>query len=279
MQENTSILLSHSVKKLCSITTEAPTVAIILGSGLKAFADSLQNTTRLSYDQIPHFPNGQVSGHDGALIYGTLPDSEMTVVALSGRAHLYEGFSVDEVVHAIRSLIRWGVKRLIITNAAGAISPSMKPSELMLISDHINLTGQNPLVGPHLPEFGERFPDMSKAYNPKLSEIIKASASELNISLHNGIYAGFLGPSYETPAEVQMAKNAGAHAVGMSTVCEVIAGHQMGLEICGISCITNLAAGISETPLHHDEVKAAAEKGRERFLALLQLAIPRIANL
>lgn len=274
MKENTPILVKQSVKSLSRLCEKPPRIAIVLGSGLSAFGDSLRQPTKVPYSDILHFPTGQVSGHSGSLIIGTLPDHDIDVLVLSGRAHLYEGFSVDEVVHPIRCIRSWGVERLIITNAAGSIDPKMQPSELMQITDHINLTGSNPLVGPHHPEFGVRFPDMSAAYSPEMGALLQQSASQNQITLHQGIYAGFLGPSYETPAEVQMAKNAGAHSVGMSTVCEVIAGHQQGLEICGISCITNLAAGVSETPLHHDEVKEAAAQGRDRFLALLNTFIP-----
>lgn len=277
MKENTPAQIEASLASLQSITKSPPKIAIVLGSGLSAFGDSLDNQVRQPYQNIPHFPFGRVSGHSGCLILGQLPNTDIDILVLSGRAHLYEGFSVDEVVHPIRTIRRWGVEKLIITNAAGSIRKKMQPSELMHISDHINLTGQNPLVGPHLSEFGERFPDMSTAYDPDLGAILQSTARELDITLHQGIYAGFLGPSYETPAEVQMAKHIGAHAVGMSTVCEVIAGNQMGLQICGISCITNLAAGISDTPLHHDEVKWAAEQGRERFLTLLNAFIPKLA--
>lgn len=277
MQDNTPILIEQTLKGLRQLAKTPPQIAIVLGSGLSAFGDSLNNQVRQPYANIPHFPSGRVSGHSGCLIIGQLPGHGIDVLVLSGRAHLYEGFSVDEVVHPIRAIRRWGVEKLIITNAAGSIRRKMQPSELMHISDHINLTGHNPLVGPHHSDFGERFPDMSTAYNPDMGALLQTTARELDIILHNGIYAGFLGPSYETPAEVQMAKHIGAHAVGMSTVCEVIAGHQLGLQICGISCITNLAAGISETPLHHDEVKWAAEQGRERFLTLLNAFIPKLS--
>ena len=278
MQDNTPRLLEESINSLRQIAKVPPKIAIVLGSGLSAFGDSLKNPIRQPYSEIPHFPSGRVSGHSGCMILGQLPGHDIDVLVLSGRAHLYEGFHVDEVVHPIRAIRQWGVEKLIITNAAGSIRRKMQPSELMHISDHINFTGQNPLIGPHHPDYGERFPDMSAAYNPDMGALLQTTARELGIILHQGIYAGFLGPSYETPAEVQMAKNMGAHAVGMSTVCEVIAGHQLGLDICGISCITNLASGISETPLHHDEVKWAAEQGRERFLTLLNAFIPKLSS-
>ena len=257
---------------LKSVATPPP-VAVILGSGLGAFADILESPVVIPYGQIPHFPDVHVVGHSGQLVIGTLPGSETRVAALAGRVHLYEGHAVSKVVHPIRTLAHWGVKSVILTNAAGGINPAFQVGDLMLISDHINLSGTNPLLGPNDDRLGTRFPDMSTAYNPEFGNRISAWAEADGIQLQKGVYCGLLGPSYETPAEIRMLRNMGGDAVGMSTVCEVIAANHAGLTVAGFSCITNLAAGLGDEPLNHQEVKASADEARDRFIRLLSRSI------
>ena len=248
---------------------KAPSVGVILGSGLGAFASTLEDPTVIPYGDIPHFPDVHVVGHSGQLVIGTLPGSQTRVAALAGRVHLYEGHAVSKVVHPIRSLAKWGVKGAILTNAAGGINPSFNVGDLMLITDHLNLSGTNPLLGLNDARLGTRFPDMSTAYNPIFAERISTWANAAGIKLQKGVYCGLLGPSYETPAEIKMLRAMGGDAVGMSTVCEVIAANHAGMNVAGFSCITNLAAGMGDEPLNHQEVKASADEARERFIRLL----------
>lgn len=252
---------------------KAPKAAIILGSGLGALADRLEDATAFPYTEIPHFPQPKVSGHAGQLVVGRLPGHDGVVAALAGRVHLYEGHPVSDVVHAVRTLRLWGVEKLLITNAAGGVDPSFEPGDLMLITDHINLSGHNPLQGAHDARLGERFPDMTHAYDPALRTVLREAAQAEGITLREGVYFGVPGPSYETPAEIRMVRTCGGNAVGMSTVCEVIAGHHTGLRVCGVSCITNMAAGMTDETLHHDDVKAVATKARARFLGLVTRAL------
>ena len=252
---------------------DPPTVAVILGSGLGAFADTLKNRTVLKYGDIPHFPDVHVVGHSGQLVVGTLPNSNVRVAALAGRVHLYEGHPVSSVVHPIRSLAMWGVKGVILTNAAGGINADFAVGDLMLINDHINLSGTNPLLGYNDDRIGTRFPDMSTAYHPAFNARIAKWAATHNFSLKAGVYCGLLGPSYETPAEIRMLQAMGGDAVGMSTVCEVIAANHAGLSVAGFSCITNLASGLGTEPLDHAEVKASADDARGRFIQLLSQSI------
>ncbi len=255
----------------------APPVAVVLGSGLGAFADSLRQSRQIPYETLPHFPNVSVSGHTGQLVLGGL-DAGVKVAALAGRVHLYEGHPTAHVVHAVRALASWGVRAIVITNAAGGINPAHNAGDLMIISDHLNMTGTNPLIG-HNPEgAGQRFPDMSAAYDPRLREILRATGTKLGLELQEGVYAGLMGPSYETPAEIRMLRTLGADAVGMSTVCEVIAARHAGVRVCGISCITNLAAGLGNAELHHDEVKETAAKVRDDFVSLLREGLQGIAD-
>lgn len=242
-------------------------VGVILGSGLGSFTDNLSDKKSLSYQDIPHFSKTTVVGHAGELVQGKIQDR--TVLAMRGRFHLYEGHPVSNVVLPIRVLIQLGCKKIIITNAAGGINDDFHPADLVLISDHINFMGQNPLSGPNLEELGPRFPDMSEAYSPKLRQIAKACAEKLGISVKEGVYAGWLGPSYETPAEIRMLKTIGADLVGMSTVPETIAAQHAGAEVLGISCVTNYAAGISEEKLSHADVKEVADKVKDRFGSLV----------
>ena len=252
---------------------EAPSVAVILGSGLGAFADTLKDRTVLEYGKIPHFPEVHVVGHSGKLVVGTLPDSTVRVAALAGRVHLYEGHPVSSVVHPIRTLAMWGVKGVVLTNAAGGINPDFMVGDLMLINDHINLSGTNPLLGYNDGRIGTRFPDMSTAYHPEFNDQMRQWASSQDFNLKEGVYCGLLGPSYETPAEIRMLQAIGGDAVGMSTVCEVIAANHAGLSVAGFSCITNLASGLGTEPLDHAEVKASADEARDRFIELLGQSI------
>ncbi len=242
-------------------------VAIVLGSGLGPYADSLHNPVVVPYAEIPHMPRSSVSGHEGNLVIGE--QGTKRVGAMQGRFHLYEGYSPAEVAFGVRLLGRLGAKTLIVTNAAGGVSPELAPGDLMAITDHINRTGQSSLAGPHEPSLGPRFVDMSAAYEPRLIELAKKVARRQGFSLKQGVYACSLGPEYETPAEIRMLAALGVDAVGMSTVHEVVAVRQMGLQVLGISCITNPAAGLSQEPLSHEDVKRVAERSRERFQALL----------
>ena len=249
-------------------------LGIILGSGLGAFADSFQNRIVIPFGDLPHFPSSTVPGHAGNMIIG---DAEgVPTVALQGRAHLYEGYSGAQVAFPTRILGALGIRRLIVTNAAGGINISFSPGDLMLITDHINLMGTNPLIGPNVDELGHRFADMSEAYDSGMREIALKVAREKGIVLHEGIYVGLSGPSYETPAEIRMCRALGADAVGMSTVPEVIIANHMGMRVLGISCITNMAAGILPRKLTHGEVTETAERAAGKFQSLLRGVIPRL---
>jgi purine-nucleoside phosphorylase len=245
----------------------APRIALVLGSGLGAFADTLSDTLRVPYATLEGMPSPAVAGHAGNFVFGTIAGRE--VVAMQGRVHMYEGHSAELVVMGVRLMIGLGADRLIITNAAGGIRAGSKPGLLMLIEDHLNLTGHNCLVGPNDDTLGTRFPDLSDAYDPALIELAGGVAKRLGVEVSRGVYAGLLGPNYETPAEVRMLATLGAHAVGMSTVQEVIAARHMGARVLGISCITNLAAGISPHKLSHLEVEATARATRDEFQRLL----------
>ena len=258
---------------------EAPRVAIVLGSGLGAFAEQLVNPTVISYQDIEGFPSVGVVGHAGQLVVGRIGQDGPQVAALSGRVHLYEGHDPNVIVHPTRTLGRWGIQSIVFTNAAGAIDPGLSPGNLMLITDHINLTGMSPLTGHNDPRLGTRFPDMSQAYDADACQAFRDAAISQSVSLKAGVYAGLKGPSYETPAEIRMLGVIGAHAVGMSTVCEVIAARHMGVRVAGISCITNYAAGLSEDTLNHAEVKETADQARGDFVALLNDGLVRLDSL
>jgi purine-nucleoside phosphorylase len=268
----------EAAESLLTISS-APTAAVVLGSGLGAFAEQLVDPITVSYADVPGFPGVGVVGHAGRLVIGNIGDDGPRVVAMSGRAHLYEGHSASVVVHPVRSLRLWGVESIVFTNAAGSIHPDFSPGELMLITDHINLTALNPLTGPNDDRFGTRFPDMSDAYDPVYCDVFRQSAQARSIQLREGVYAGLKGPSYETPAEIRMLGRIGADAVGMSTVCEVIAAHHAGMRVAGISCLTNYAAGLSSAPLAHSEVKETADMARAVFIDLLNQGLTRIADL
>jgi purine-nucleoside phosphorylase len=251
---------------------ESP-IAIVLGSGLGAFADALRDVRALPFAQLPGFPPATVAGHKGRLVYGRL--DETPVLALQGRLHGYEGHDAATVAFPARVLGVLGARALVVTNAAGGCNPSFAPGDLMRITDHINMTGRNPLIGPNEEKLGPRFPDLSRAYDARLAHALEESGRATNQALRAGVYMQFNGPSYESPAEVRMARTLGADAVGMSTVPEVIAAAHMGLPVCGISCITNLAAGIAQHALTHEEVMEVARAVEGKFIELLRAFVPR----
>ena len=253
-----------------------PKIGLVLGSGLGAFADSLDDAIRIPYTDIPSFPQSTAIGHAGRLVVGKADD--VAVAAMQGRVHLYEGYSAQQVAFPIRVFARMGIKAVILTNAAGGINLGYSQGALVLIRDHINLQGTNPLVGPNDDRFGVRFPDMTHAYCREYRKTAREEASKLGITLHDGIYAALLGPSYETPAEIEYLRRIGADLVGMSTVAEVIAARHMGLNVLAISCVTNMAAGILDQPLSHAEVMETAERVKSKFEALLKAVLPRIAE-
>jgi len=252
-------------------TAYRPTIGMILGSGLGDFADTLEDAVRIPYCEIPNFPVPTAPGHAGALVFGKKMGKE--VVALQGRIHFYEGLSQQKITLPVRVLAALGVKQLVLTNAAGGVNTTFDPGTLMLISDHINFSGANPLVGPNLDDFGPRFPDVTDLYCTALRSRIKAAAARADIKLQEGVYMMFSGPNYETPAEVRMAKIVGADAVGMSTVPEALVASHCGMEVVGISCITNIAAGLSDQKLDHSEVLEIAEKVHDTFQKLLDVVL------
>jgi purine-nucleoside phosphorylase len=253
---------------------ELPDIAIVLGSGLGDFADSLDGAVTMPYGELPHWPASRVIGHPGKLVVGKARGR--TIAALAGRCHLYEGHDAGRVAFAVRALGLLGVKTLILTNAAGGVNTSFAQGALMVIDDHLNLTGQNPLVGENDDRFGARFPDMTEVYSSRLRGIADRAGQAIGVTLPHGIYAALLGPSYETPAEIRYLRTIGADAVGMSTVPEAIVARQMKLDVLGISCITNMAAGVLPQPLDHAEVMATAARVRGQFIALLEGIIGRL---
>lgn len=254
----------------------APKVALVLGSGLGSFANRLADKVVVPYSAITGMPVSKIVGHAGNLVLGT--SGGLPVAAMQGRVHLYEGHGAADVVFGVRLMRALGADTLLITNAAGGCGDGLVAGDLMLITDHLNLTGRHCLEGPNEEAFGTRFPDMSQAYDPELGAIADSVARANGFELARGIYAGLLGPSYETPAEVRMMRTLGADAVGMSTVLEVIAARHMGMRVLGISCITNLAAGISPTHLSHDEVTETADRVRGRFEGLVRGVLERLVE-
>jgi len=248
--------------------TVEPKVGVVLGSGLGAFADTLEGGVRIPYRELPHMPASAVPGHAGSLCFGKV--AGVSVVCMQGRLHLYEGYPIDRVVHGVRTMARLGVERVLLTNAAGGLDPAWAAGDLMVVTDHLNLTGISPLAGPNDDALGPRFPDMTRAYDPELGAMLHAAAREAGVALRDGVYAGVLGPQYETPAEIRMLRMLGAHAVGMSTVHEVIALRHMGVRVAALSCITNLAAGLAPRLLDHAEVEATAASRRFALSALLR---------
>ena len=251
-----------------------PDVAVVLGSGLGDFASHLGDPLDIGYGEIPHWPAARVIGHAGRLVVGRVGGRR--VAALSGRAHFYEGHDMATVTFATRAMALLGVKVLVLTNAAGGINTGFSQGALMLIDDHINLIGTNPLIGPHDERFGQRFPDMTEVYSRRLRALADEVARRRGIGLEHGVYAALHGPSYETPAEIRFFRTIGADAVGMSTVPEAIAARHMGMEVMGVSCITNMAAGVLPTPLDHRGVMETAHRVRGQFIALLEGVIGRL---
>ena len=261
-------LLDQAVEAVRAQRPKPPLVGVVLGSGLGAFGDTLEDRTQIPYADIPKMPMSRVVGHAGVLSLGLVDQVE--VACMQGRVHLYEGHESERVVFGVRLLARLGCKAVLLTNAAGGIHPSLKPGNLMLLIDHINLTGRNPLVGPNVDTLGPRFPDMTEAYDRGLCSLARKAARLEGLTLHEGVYLANLGPTYETPAEIRMARALGADAVGMSTVPEVIALRHMGVRTAAISCITNFAAGIAPTPLDHREVEEVANRTRNDFVRILR---------
>ncbi|MGD6795325.1 purine-nucleoside phosphorylase [Metabacillus indicus] len=251
-----------------------PEIGLILGSGLGVLADEIENPVKIPYEDIPNFPVSTVEGHAGQLVFGTLKGAN--VAAMQGRFHFYEGYDMKKVTFPVRVLKEMGVKTIIVTNAAGGVNESFEPGDLMIISDHINNMGTSPLIGPNDSDLGVRFPDMSQAYSRDLRTLAKNAASELGIKVQEGVYVGNTGPAYETPAEVRLARVLGGDAVGMSTVPEVIVANHAGMNVLGISCISNMAAGILDQPLSHDEVMETTEMVKTNFLNLVKKIVEDI---
>ena len=252
----------------------APRVAVILGSGLGAFANELIDAAAIPYDEIPGFARATVEGHAGRLVVGLA--GAVPIAAMQGRFHFYEGYSLADVTFPIRVLKLLGVRTLILTNAAGSLNTEFTPGSLMVISDHINLMGANPLIGPNEDRFGPRFPDLTAVYDPDLQNLVIQEATAMGIDMRRGVYAALSGPSYETPAEIHMVRTLGADAVGMSTVPEAIVARHMEMRLIGISCITNLAAGVSNRPIDHSQVMEIGDRVRDEFTDLLRKVIAKL---
>ncbi len=265
----------HAAQMIRSRITLEPSVAIVLGSGLGAFADDLSEANSISYSEIPGFGQATVEGHAGRLVVGKA--GEVPIAAMQGRFHFYEGYSLEEVTFPIRVLKLLGVRTLILTNAAGSLNTEFTPGSLMIISDHINLLGANPLTGPNDERFGPRFPDLTTTYAPELQNTVIEEAKAMDLDMRRGVYAALTGPSYETPAEIHMVRTLGGDAVGMSTVPEAIVARHMDMQVIGISCITNLAAGVSDRPVDHSQVISMGERVREQFTELLRRVVARLA--
>ena len=277
-EPSSSLLYDRAEKAARVIRARAnlkPSVAVVLGSGLGAFADELTDATSIAYQDIPGFARTTVEGHAGALVIGKA--SGVALAAMQGRFHSYEGYSLEEVTFPIRVLKLLGTETLVLTNAAGALNVEFVPGSLMVISDHINLLGANPLTGPNDDRFGPRFPDLTSVYAPELQSVVIDEAGGMDLQMRRGVYAALSGPSYETPAEIHMVRTLGADAVGMSTVPEAIVARHMNMSVVGISCITNLAAGVSSRPIDHSQVMAIGEGVREQFTELLRRVIKRLA--
>jgi purine-nucleoside phosphorylase len=264
---------SHSVLQRTSLR---PRIGLVLGSGLGGFADSLTDAARIPFAEIPAFPRSTAIGHAGQMVIGKA--GAVPVAVMQGRVHLYEGYSAQQVAFPTRVFGRMGIRAVILTNAAGGINLNYQQGALVLIRDHINLQGTNPLAGPNDDRFGVRFPDMTHAYSKQYRAIAREEAAKLGMTLHEGVYAALLGPSYETPAEISYLRIIGADLVGMSTAFEVIAARHMGIKVLAISCVTNMAAGIVDQPLSHQEVMETGERVKTSFEALLRAVLPRMAQ-
>src|SRR5829696_4814396 len=266
----------HATRVIRARIDVDPRIALVLGSGLGGFADEFDEALGIPYEEIPGFVRSTAQGHAGRLVVGKVDN--VPVVAMQGRVHYYEGYSFEEVTFPIRTFKLLGIKTLILTNAAGGINVQLTQGALMVISDHVNLMGDNPLRGPNDERFGPRFPDMSAVYSPELQELVVDEAKAIGVEVRRGIYGALSGPSYETPAEIHLLRNLGADAVGMSTVPEAIVARHMGLEVLGISCITNMAAGISDEPINHEEVMATGDRVRGTFTELLRRVVRGISK-
>ena len=264
-----------AAKFVLARTKLRPRIGLVLGSGLGAFADEFRQATRIEYKKIPHFPVSTAIGHAGKLVVGKVGD--VAVAAMQGRVHFYEGYAMKDVAFPIRVLARMGVRAVILTNAAGGINTGFSQGALVVIKDHINLHASNPCTGPNDENFGPRFFDMTTAYDKQYRAVALAEARKLGMVVHEGVYSILNGPSYETPAEIRAMRTLGADLAGMSTVPEVIAARHMGVKVLGISCVTNMAAGVLDTPINHEEVLETGERVKSQFVALLRAVIPNIA--
>lgn len=266
----------HAARTVRARLTTEPRIAIVLGSGLGGFADDFEDAVRIPYEEIPGFPRSTAEGHIGRLVAGNVDG--VPVLAMQGRVHYYEGYSLEEVTFPVRTFKLLGIKTLVLTNASGGINVQLTQGGLMVITDHLNLMGDNPLRGPNDERFGPRFPDMSAVYSPALQELVVEEAKAIGVEVRRGIYGGLSGPSYETPAEIHLLRTLGADAVGMSTVPEAIVARHMDMEVLGISCITNMAAGIGDEPINHAEVMATGDRVRGTFTQLLRRVVNRISS-
>jgi len=267
-------LAEDAAQSILHQTPLRPQIGLVLGTGLGSFADSLTDSTRIPFSEIPAFPCSTAIGHAGQMVIGK--SGAVPVAVMQGRVHLYEGYSAQQVAFPLRVFGRMGIRSVILTNAAGGINLNYQQGALVLIRDHINLQGANPLVGPNDDRFGVRFPDMTHAYAKDYRALAKEEAAKLGMTLHEGVYAALLGPSYETPAEINYLRIIGADLVGMSTVFEVIAARHMAIKVLAISCVTNMAAGIVDQPLSHQEVMETGERVKTTFESLLRAVLPRI---
>ena len=265
-----------AAKFILSKTKLRPKIALVLGSGLGAFADEFATPTKLPYKKIPHFPQSTAIGHAGQLVIGNVGD--IAVAGMQGRVHLYEGYTAQQVAFPIRVFNQMGIKAVILTNAAGGINLNYSQGALVAIRDHINLQASNPLIGPNDDRFGPRFPDMTHAYDPEFRRFVAEEGKRRKLNLHEGVYLALAGPNYETPAEIHAFRTLGADLVGMSTVPEVIAARHSNIRVLGISCVTNMAAGVTGAPLTAEEVFETAARVKNDFIALLRAVIPRIAQ-
>lgn len=268
--------LMTCVKSVKEKVDFCPEVALILGSGLGDYADEIEIVQTVDYTEIEGFPTSTVAGHKGRFVFGYV--DKTPVVIMQGRVHFYEGYPMSDVVLPTRLMGLLGAKKIVLTNAAGGVNFDFKPGDFMMLTDHITTGVPSALIGANLDELGVRFPDMSEVYSKRMQEIVRTTAKELGIDLKEGVYAQFTGPNYETPAEIRMARTWGADAVGMSTACEAMAARHMGMEICGISCITNLAAGMSKEELNHKEVQETADRVAKQFKALITGIITRLGE-
>ena len=266
--------LEKAIKSIREKTDFVPEVAIILGSGLGDFADQIEAVATVPYNEIEGFPISTVAGHKGRFVFGYLGGK--AVVAMQGRVHYYEGYPIGDVVMPTRIMGLLGAKKLILTNAAGGINYNYRPGDFMIITDHISSFVPSPLIGANIDELGVRFPDMSEVYSKRMRQIVAEAAVDCGISMKEGVYVQLTGPNYETPAEIRMCRALGADAVGMSTACEAMAARHMGIEVCGVSCITNLAAGMNREPLSHKEVQETADRVAKQFCALITAVVERV---